>query len=85
MDIAQPYIESMGRLLEVNPQDIDLNDPKIRQALSARNKDGQVGPKTVWEFENDLRKDPRWMQTNNARESMMSTGREVLSLMGLVT
>lgn len=84
MDIAQPYIESMGRLLEINPQDVDLNDPKIRQALSHRNKDGQVGPKTVWEFEDDLRKDRRWLATNNARESMMEVATSIGRDFGVV-
>jgi len=83
MDIAQPYIQSMGKLLEVNPEEIDLDDPGIRQALSHRNEDGKISPKTVWEFENDLRKDTRWLATNNAREGMMSTGLGILQKLGL--
>ena len=84
MDIAAPYIEAQGRILEMNPKDVTLKDPKIRQALSTKDKDGKVSAKTLWQFEEDLRKDPRWNQTNNARESMMTAGREILSVMGLV-
>jgi hypothetical protein len=83
-DVASPYVQSMGQLLELNPQDIDLFDPTIRSALSgARDpKTGEATSKSLWQFENDLRKDPRWAQTNNAREQTMSTVKQVLDSFG---
>lgn len=78
-DIASPYINSMSRILEINPDGIDLNDNSIRQALSGINpKDGKPAAKSLWEFERDIRKDPRWNNTNNARESASSLALGVL-------
>jgi len=82
-DMAEPYIQSMARILELNPEEIDLFDPKIRNALAVRDKDGTIGMKAMPDFEVELKKDPRWFKTNNARESMMGTAHEVLQLMGV--
>jgi hypothetical protein len=66
-DIASPYIQRMGALLEINDQDINLNDSTIREAISGINPEtGKAQAKSLWQFENDLRKDPRWAKTANA-------------------
>lgn len=83
-DIAEPYRQSYAQLLEVNPNDVDLMDGQIQKALTRSNPDSQKPePMAVWEFENQLRDDPRWMETNNAREGMLSVGRNILTQMGL--
>ena len=84
-DIAAPYQQSMAATLEIDPAKLDLFDPTIRKALSGAPdpKTGVATPKTLWQFESDLKQDPRWMQTNNARESMESTGRKILSDFGV--
>lgn len=81
-DIASPYVETMGNILEINPQDVNLFDPTIRRALSAKGADGKPAVKSIWEFEQDLRKDHRWVQTNNARESILDAGHQVLKDFG---
>lgn len=81
-EIANPYMQSMARILEVNPQQLDLFDPTIRGALSATGADGKPSSKSLWQFENELRKDPRWLSTNNARDSMMGITHKVLTDMG---
>jgi len=82
-DIASPYINSMSRILEINPDGITLEDNSIRQALSGISpKDGKPAAKSLWEFERDIRKDPRWNNTNNARESASSLALGVLKDMG---
>ena len=83
-DIASPYIQSQAKLLEQNPNAVSMDDPLIQQALSYRDKDGKVTSKTIWQFEQDLRQDPRWRKTQNAQDSVMSAGRQVLSDFGLV-
>lgn len=83
MDMAGAYINSMANILELNPADIDLFDPKIRRALSAKGQDGKPEMKTIWEFEHDLRSDERWLKTSNAQDAFMQTGRQVLKDMGL--
>lgn len=84
MDIASPYINSYGQVLEVNPATIGLNDPKIQAALSAKDKDGKPATQTVWEFENSLRADPRYMKTQQAQDKAMAVGHQVLRDFGLL-
>jgi hypothetical protein len=82
-DFADPYIQSMARLWEVNPNQIDLFDPTIRKALTTKNKDGKFSPQSIYDFEVELRKDGRWMRTRNARETVMPIARQVLRDMGI--
>jgi hypothetical protein len=82
IEIASPYRQAMSALLEIPDADVDLYDPKIRQALSYRDKDGQARAKSLWEFENEVRKDTRWMKTNNARDEFMGTAQAVLDAWG---
>lgn len=85
VDIASPYIQRMGALLEINPADVDLFDSSIREALSGRNPDtGKAQAKSLWQFENDLRKDPRWQKTNNAKETYANATQGLLKTWGLM-
>lgn len=83
-DIATPYMQTMASTLELNPADISLFDPTIRGALSARGQDGKPAGQSLWEFEQDVKNDPRWLKTKNAQDSVMSTARKVLTDFGLV-
>jgi uncharacterized protein (DUF736 family) len=79
MDLAQPYIQSVAQILELPVTDIDLHNPFVNKAMTAKVAPGQK-PGTqypIWQFENDLRADPLWKKTNNARESMFSVARQV--------
>lgn len=85
-DIAAPYRQSMSQLLEMPPTQIDVFDPTIRGALSAKDaKTGEPAMKSIWEFENDLRKDKRWLRTTNAQNAASTTVNRVLTDMGLIT
>jgi len=75
----------MAKELEISPASIALTDNKINQALTATNKDGRPEPKQLWQFQQDLRSDPRWDKTQGAQDSTMTTARSVLSQMGLVS
>lgn len=81
-DMASPYIQSMATTLEMNPADIDLFDPTIRSALGSKGPDGKVSTKTLYEFEQQLREDPRYMKTKAAQDSVMSIGKKVLQDFG---
>jgi hypothetical protein len=83
MDIASPYMQSMGNILEINSKELNLFDPTVTSALNYRDNKGNVGSKPLWQFENDLRKDPRWLQTNNAREGLMTVAHKVAQDMGV--
>lgn len=84
-DIADPYRQTMAQLLEVNPESITVYDATIKGALQAKDADGKPVLRTLYDFENDLRKDPRWLKTKNAQQSAMNTVSRVLKDFGVVS
>jgi hypothetical protein len=75
---AQPFQQRMSQVLEVDPQSISLDDKNIQKALQSRDTNtGQPTTKPMWEFENDLRQDPRWQKTTNARDAATATVTEI--------
>ncbi|MEU1880321.1 hypothetical protein ABZ470_23695 [Streptosporangium sp. NPDC020072] len=78
-DIASPYTEAMARILEINGGDLDLFDSQIRKAMTNVNQQtGKSELKPLWQFEEELKKDPRWLKTNNARESLNGVAHNIL-------
>jgi len=70
--LADPYINSMSQLLEVDPGSLDSFTPAIRKAMQ-----GYVDPHTkvraptsLTDFEDQVRSDPRWALTQNAKDTM---------------
>lgn len=82
--IASPYLQSMATLLEINPNDISLEDPTIKQAFTSIDDQGQPTTRPLWQFEKELKQDPRWAYTKNAQQELMGTAYKVLSDFGLV-
>jgi hypothetical protein len=73
-NLAQPYQQTMGQLLEIDPSSIKLSDPMIRKALQGTQGAAAGGTTTptsqpLWQFENTVRSDPRWALTQNARDT----------------
>lgn len=83
--IAEPYRQTMARLWEVNPESVDVFDPTIRKALGGRDERGNPTLRTLYDFENDLRKDSRWLKTKNAQDAASNTVNRVLRDMGVVS
>ncbi len=84
MDIASPYLQGMSSILEINPGSLDLFDPTITGALNYKDDKGVTGAKPLWQFEVELRKDPRWVQTANAREGLMGVAHKVAQDFGVL-
>jgi len=82
--LADPYIQSMSNILEVPDTAIDLFDPKIRNAMAFTLPDGKVGTKSIYDFEKELRQDPRWQYTNKAREQAANVATTVLRDFGFM-
>lgn len=87
--IASPYLAAQSKIWEHDPNKIDLFDPTLRAALTktistSPDKPGEPAQVPLYEFEKQLRSDPRWLKTNNARESITSTAKSVLTNMGLI-
>ena len=82
MDAASPYIQQMAQTFEMNPADIDLNNPYIRQALGGFDQSGSPVAMGLWDFEQKLRADPRWMKTKQAEDSIVDIGSGILQMFG---
>ncbi|MGA4942145.1 hypothetical protein [Streptomyces cinereoruber] len=77
MDLASPYLKTVATLLELPETDVDLFNKHVAKAM----KGGTTVP--LWQFESDVRSDPLWKKTNNARESMFSVAHQVLNNFGV--
>lgn len=77
-----------------NPAASYLNDPLVKQALQYKPPPGSAGSGAsstaqdpqlmpLYQFEQMVRQDPRWLKTNNARDSLTSGALQVLQDMGL--
>ena len=85
-DIASPYVQSMAKTLELDPAKVDVFDPTIRKALQTVDpKTGKPGAQPLWQFEQGLRQDPRWKQTQQAQDSLMNVGHDLLRSFGMVS
>ena len=82
-DIATPYIDRASQMLEISPKQIGIDDPLIKRVLQARDDKGQPVRKPIWEFEDELTRDPRWARTNNAYATYDGAVSGLLREMGL--
>lgn len=83
-DYASPFIQTQAKLLELDPADVHLDDPRIAAALQHRdpktNKPAAMG---LFDFEKSVKADARWAKTKNGRDEMMDGTRQVLGDWGL--
>lgn len=82
-DLADPYIQQMGQLLELSPDQVSLFDAKIQRALQNKGPDGKPAVQPLWQFQQDMRKDNRWDKTKNAAEAAYNFLGNVKSTWGL--
>lgn len=83
-DIASNYISQMSKTLEIDPTSISLNDPTIQSALSTVGTDGKPTFKPLWQFERELKSDPRYYQTNQSHNEMASLAGEIGRTFGMI-
>jgi hypothetical protein len=65
--IYAPYRNVMSQILEINPDEINLNDDTLRAAI------GQDKEMNIYDFKKALRKDSRWQYTEGAREEVANS------------
>jgi hypothetical protein len=74
--IYSPYKKLMAATLEIDPTNISLNDPTLRMAI------GPDKEMSIYEYQNSLRRDPRWQFTDKAREKVSEVASRVLKDFG---
>jgi hypothetical protein len=80
--IASPYVQSMARILELSPTDIDLNDETIQKALVGFDAQNKPVAKPTWAFERELKQDDRYFRTNKAVQDMTGLASEIARQFG---
>lgn len=83
-DVAQPYIQMMASELGIPDTDIDMFNPRIRDAMSRKDDKGAPAPLSLTDFQQLLRDDPRWKKQTGTANQAMAIGRQVLADLGLV-
>ena len=81
-DLAAPYMQDYQRILEVGPGQTNLFDPTMLKALQYKDPTGQNTTMPMWQFDQSLRNDPRWMKTQNAQDTTMSVAHGILQNFG---
>lgn len=68
LQVADPYMAQMAKTLELNQQSITLDNPYIQRALSVRDpQSGAVTSQSMWQFTQNLKSDPRYDHTTQAK------------------
>jgi hypothetical protein len=71
--VFAPYRQVMANVLEVgDPNQIDLNDPLLRSAITEK------GDMNLYDFKKALRADSRWQYTEQARQDVSTAALQVL-------
>jgi hypothetical protein len=70
--VFSPYRNVMAAELEINPDEISLNDPLLRSAITEK------GEQNMYDFKKILRKDSRWPYTENARNEVAGAVSSIL-------
>lgn len=81
-DIAAPYKGKMAALLEIDEDMIDLDDDLLQKAMQGVGADGKPKVTPLYEFQKEIRKDPRWQYTDNARNTYSTMADDVLKMFG---
>lgn len=84
-DIAGPYIQMMSSELQVPDTSIDVMDPIIKKALNGLDAKGKPAGVNLYDFQQQLRNDPRWKKTQGAQDTTMAASLKVLRDMGLAS
>lgn len=74
--IYAPYRQTMASVLELDPNQIDLNDNTLRMAITDK------GDMNLYDFKKALRQDSRWQYTGSAKEEVSNAALKVLQDFG---
>jgi len=80
--IADPFISTYSRLMEENDLNVDLNNKFVRSALSNKNEKGEYQIMDEDSFARQIRSTSEWLNTRNAKETMLSAADGVLQQFG---
>ena len=80
--IADPFISTYSKLMEENDLNVGLDNRFVKQALSNKNEKGEYQIMDEDSFARGIRSTDEWLNTRNAKESMLSAADQVLKQFG---
>jgi hypothetical protein len=80
--ISSPYRTAVANLLELDPENINLDEPLVKIGLQSVGADGKPRVMPLYEFEKQVRNDPRWQKTDNAYQTYTRAGTDLLRMFG---
>ena len=84
-DLASPYTSAVANLLEVSPTSVDLGATTGYGSLVTKALQGDgTNPMNLDAFTTQVKQQPQWLNTQNARDSLMGTASTMLRNFGLV-
>ena len=81
-DIAAPYRKRIASLLELDEEQVGFDDGLLQRGLQSVGPDGKPRVMPLYEFEQEIRKDPRWQYTDNAYKTYTDVGTDLLKMFG---
>lgn len=83
--LASPYTSAVQNLLELGGQPIDLGATTGYGAMVTKALQGDgTNPVNLDQFTTQIKQRPEWLQTSNARNSLMDTATQLLRNFGMV-
>ena len=83
--LASPYLNAASNLMEVSSDGIDLgSNTGLGATITKAMRGDGTTPVSLDAFQTQVKKDPAWLLTGNARNSIMDTASQLLGGMGLV-
>ena len=80
--IISPYRSRVANILEIPEENLGWDDPLIQKAMQGVGADGKPRVVPLWEYEKEIRKDPRWEFTDNAYDIYARVGTNLLRTFG---
>lgn len=84
-EIADPYVNRMSELLELNPNEVGVDNEMIQRAMKQATPDGKPAAMDLYTFEKEVRKDNRWQYTKNARQEVANVTSDLLKSFGVMS
>jgi hypothetical protein len=83
MDLFGTTRNAVANMLEMDPNQIDLSDPKWSALTSPITENGQTRSMNFYEAQRWARQRPEWRFTNNANEESSQVGLDLLKALGV--
>lgn len=82
--VASAFKSAFSSILEVDQDTVSYENPIMQKALTYKNEKGEPTAMPIWLFKKELKKQPEWAMTDNARDTLDSKTNRVFSDMGLI-